>query len=157
MLISISHADGISCESQIRRVSEELSIAIVKNSKTSLDPDLFPTWLSKNTIQQRMNMEKISKLTSLFGLSSIETSAGMPFRRRTSDLTWKTKKSTVVHKQNPECHKKSRAETTRTSLLPASRVPGVYLAKPPRRVHLYFNSLSQEVKVPFLSPILTNR
>lgn len=37
-------------------------------------------------------MEKISKLTSLFGLSSIETSAGMPFRRRTSDLTWRESK-----------------------------------------------------------------
>lgn len=36
-------------------------------------------------------MDRNSKLTSLFGMSSIETSAGMPFRRRTSDFTWKTK------------------------------------------------------------------
>lgn len=39
--------------------------------------------------------EKVSKLTSLFGLSSMETNAGMPFRRRTSDLTWKAERKEI--------------------------------------------------------------
>lgn len=48
-----------------------------------------------------------SKLTSLFGLSSIETSAGMPFRRRTSDFTWKQWKKKLVMWIGEEGHIKS--------------------------------------------------
>lgn len=53
-------------------------------------------------------MEKISKLTSLFGLSSIETRAGMPFRRRTSDLTWRESREKI----KPEQQRKAQGKQT---------------------------------------------
>lgn len=73
---------------------------------------------SKHTSAQNEQSitEKTGKLTSLFGLSSIETSAGMPFRRRTSDLTWETKIKVQWFTNKADYE-------TSTRSLPASRVP----------------------------------
>lgn len=99
MLISISHVDGVSCESQICRVSEELSIAVPKNSKTS-PPGSVQTHFSKEWTEYPGKNQQ----TDLFvWVVKHRNECRDAFQAPHVGLDLENKdKGTAVHKPNPE-------------------------------------------------------
>lgn len=114
-LFQFQHAEGISCKSQIQHVSEELSIAVLKNNKTSLNPDFNPPWSVKTHFsKERTECHGENQQTDLFvwvvkHRNECRNAFQAPHVRL--DLGRNDKKSTVVHKHRSECHEKSRAVT----------------------------------------------
>lgn len=77
-----SHSFGVTGEASVHLV---LRLKYTSSLKLRFRPN------SNKPAEQSANRKPRRRLTSLCGLSSMETSAGMPFRRRTSDFTCKSK------------------------------------------------------------------